>query len=129
MMDRLSRVRAVAVGKTGEEAVALVEFTGADDYSHQEAWYHERRVFSMKTYLGDESECWNEITLSALACLSSLDSREAIVAAFLAFDVVSSKDLDGEWFPSFIEDLRKKAELGEPLIHPWTSKRYWICFE
>ena len=131
-MDRLSRVRAVAVGKTGEEAVALVEFTGSDDYSHQEAWYHERRVFSMKTHLGDESESWNEITLSALACLSSLDSREAIVAAFLTFDVVSSKDLkdlNGEWFPSFIEDLRKKAELGEPLIHPWTSKRYWICFE
>ena len=128
-MDRLSRVRAVAVGKTGEEAVALVEFSGSDDYCHQEAWYHERRVFSMKTYLGDESEGWNEITLSALACLSSLDSREAIVAAFLAFDIVSSKDLKGEWFPCFIEDLRRKAELGEPLIHPWTRKKYWACFE
>ena len=83
----------------------------------------------MKTYLGDESEGWNEITMSALACLSSLDSREAVVSAFLAFDLVSSKDLKGEWFPCFIEDVRKKAELGEPLIHPWTKKRYWVCFE
>ena len=128
-MDRLSRVRAVAVGKTGEEAVALVEFTGADDYSHQEAWYHERRVFSMKTYLGDESEGWNEVTLSALACLSSDESREAVVSGLLTFSLVESESLNDGWFDSFLSEVRRKAGTGEPFNPFWNKENYWVSFE
>ena len=46
-MDKMMRVRSIPLGVRGEETAALLEYIGADDYRYSEAWYQERRVFSM----------------------------------------------------------------------------------
>ena len=128
-MDKIMRVRSIPLGIRGEETAALLEYIG-DDYRHSEAWYQERRVFSMTTYIGEEEgNGWNEIRLSALACLSSDESREAVVSGILAFSLVESESLNDGWFDSFLSEVRRKGTAGEPFQPFWNKENYWISFE
>ena len=129
-MDKMMRVRSIPLGTRGEETAALLEYIGADDYRHAETWYQERRVFSMTTYIGEEEgNGWNEIRLSALACLSSDESREAVVSGLLTFRVVESTGLKDGWFDALLSDVREKTRTGEPLIPFWNKENYWVSFE
>ena len=129
-MDKMMRVKSIPLGIRGEETAALLEYIGDDDYRYSEVWYQERRVFSMTTYIGEEEgNGWNEITLSALACLSSDESREAVVSGLLTFSLVESESLNDGWFDSFLSEVRRKAGTGEPFKPFWNKDNYWVSFE
>ena len=129
-MNRLSRVRSIPLGTRGEGTASLLEYVGGDDFMHAETWYQERRVFSMTTYTGEEKgNGWNEIRLSALACLSSYESREAVARSLLTFRVVESTGLKAGWFEALLDDVREKMRTGEPLIPFWNKENYWVSFE
>ena len=129
-MDKMLRVRSIPLGTRGEETASLLEYVGADDYRYSEVWYQERRVLAVKTYIGeDEGAGWNEIVLSALACLSSDESREAVVSGFLTFNLIESKSLTDGWFDSFLTEVRRKTGTGEPFAPFWSKEDYWLSFE
>ena len=129
-MDKMMRVRSIPVGTRGEETAALLEYIGADDYRHSEVWYQERLVLSVKKYIGEaQGYGWNEIVLSALACLSSDESREAVVSGLLTFSLVESKSLTDGWFDTFLSEVRRKTGTGEPFKPFWGKEDFWLSFE